>query len=146
MRKTIYIYLSLTCFLFINSLTTIYSKTIISSSPGMSCRSWVSKVPAEFSLNSISRKIFASQLGLILKGRAYVKIVRVVFSRTFLVHVWRKCRGADCFCRQMFIPRRALICFARSVPRGRSLNTVAFAGNSFYSIRALQLYITVLKP
>ena len=23
--------------------------------------------------------------------------VRVVFSRTFLVHVWRKCRGADCF-------------------------------------------------
>jgi len=45
-----------------------------------------------------------------------------------------------------FIPRRALICFARSVPRGRSLNTVAFAGNSFYSIRTLQLYITVLKP
>jgi len=32
-----------------------------------------------------------------------------------------------------FIPRRALICFARSVPRGRSLNTVAFAGN--FSIR-----------
>jgi len=25
-----------------------------------------------------------------------------------------------------------LICFARSVPCGRSLNTVAFAGNSFY--------------
>ena len=45
-----------------------------------------------------------------------------------------------------FIPRRALICFARSVPRGRSLNTVAFAGNSLYSIRALQLYITVRKP
>jgi len=39
-----------------------------------------------------------------------------------------------------------LICFARSVPRGRSLNTVVFAGNSFYSIRAPQLYITVLKP
>jgi len=46
----------------------------------------------------------------------------------------------------IFIPRRALICFARSVPLGRSLNTVAFAGDSFYSIRALQLYITVLKP
>ena len=112
MRKTIYIYLSLTCFLFRNSLTTIYSKTIISSSPGMSCRSWVSRITAEFSLNSISRKIFASQLGLILKGRAYVKIVRVVFSRTFLVHVWRKCRGADCFCRQMIYstPRVDLFC------------------------------------
>ena len=36
-----------------------------------------------------------------------------------------------------FIPRRALICFARSVPRGRSLNTVAFAGKSFYSIHQL---------
>jgi len=73
--------------------------------------------------------------------------VRVVFSRTFLVHVWRKCRGADCFCRKViFIPRRALICFARSVHRGRSLNTVAFVGNSFYAIRALQPYITVLKP
>jgi len=35
---------------------------------------------------------------------------------------------------------------ARSVPLGRSLNTVAFIGNSFHSIRALQLYITVLKP
>ena len=29
--------------------------------------------------------------------------VRVVFSRTFLAHVWRKCRGADCFCRQMIL-------------------------------------------
>ena len=44
------------------------------------------------------------------------------------------------------IPRRELITFARSVPLGRSLNTVAFAGNSFYLIRALQLYITLLKP
>ena len=68
--------------------------------------------------------------------------IRVVFSWTFLVHAWQKCRGADCFFRQtIFIPRRALNCFARSVPFGRSLNT-----NSFYSIRALQLYITVLKP
>jgi len=46
----------------------------------------------------------------------------------------------------IFIPRRALICFARYVPLGRSLNTVAFVGNKFYSIRALQLYITVLEP
>jgi len=29
--------------------------------------------------------------------------VRVVFSRTFLVHVWRKCRGGDCFCRQIYL-------------------------------------------
>jgi len=35
--------------------------------------------------------------------------IRVVFSRNFLVHVWRKRRGAECFCRQMiFIPHRAL--------------------------------------
>ena len=65
-----------------------------------------------------------------------------MFSRTFLVHVWRKCRGADCFCPQMIIiPRRALICFARSVPLGRSLNTVGFAGNSFYS----RLQVPVVK-
>ena len=74
LRKKIYIYLPLTCFLFRNSLTTIYSKTIISSSSGMSCKSPVSKIAAEFSLtgNSISRRIFAptlscSQLGLILR-------------------------------------------------------------------------------
>ena len=38
--------------------------------------------------------------------------VRVVFSRTFLVHVWRKCRGADCFCRKMIYstPRVDLFC------------------------------------
>jgi len=30
-----------------------------------------------------------------------LEIVRDVFSRTFLVHVWRKCRSADCFCRKM---------------------------------------------
>jgi len=46
--------------------------------------------------------------------------------------------GADCYtdsAGKWFIPRPALICFARCVPLGRSLNTVAFAGNSFYSIR-----------
>ena len=73
LRKKIYIYLPLTCFLFRN-LTTIYSRTIVSSSSGMSCKSSVSKIAAEFSLtgNSISRGIFAptlscSQLGLILR-------------------------------------------------------------------------------
>ena len=49
LRKKIYIYLPLTCFLFRNSLTTIYSRTIISSSSGMSCKSSVSKIAAEFS-------------------------------------------------------------------------------------------------
>ena len=74
LQKKIYIYLPLTCFIFRNSLTTIYSRTIISSSSGMSCKSSVSKIAAEFSLtgNSISRRIFAptlscSQLGLILR-------------------------------------------------------------------------------
>ena len=64
LRKKIYIYLPLTCFLFRNSLTTIYSRTIISSSSGMSCRSSVSKIAAEFSLsgNSISRRIFGPTL------------------------------------------------------------------------------------
>ena len=37
LQKKIYIYLPLTCFLFRNSLTTIYSRTIISSSSEMSC-------------------------------------------------------------------------------------------------------------
>ena len=74
LQKKIYIYLPLTCFLFRNSLTTIYSRTIISLSSGMSCKSSVSKIAAEFSFtgNSISRRIFAptlsfSQLGLILR-------------------------------------------------------------------------------
>jgi len=30
--------------------------------------------------------------------------VRVVFSRTLLVHFWHKCRGADCFFRQIIYP------------------------------------------
>ena len=51
LRKKIYIYLPLTCFLFRNSLTTIHSRTIISSSSGMSCKSSVSKIAAEFSLS-----------------------------------------------------------------------------------------------
>ena len=50
LQKKIYIYLPLTWFLFRNSLTTIYSRTIISSSSGMSCKSSVSKIAAEFLL------------------------------------------------------------------------------------------------
>ena len=57
LRKKIYIYLPLTCFLFRNSLTTIYSRTIISSSSGMSCESSVSKIVSKF----------RSHLGLILR-------------------------------------------------------------------------------
>ena len=78
LRKKIYIYLPLTCFLFRNSLTTIYSRTIISSSSGMSCKSSVSKIAAEFSLtgNSISRRIFLPlSTRANFKGRAYIKII-----------------------------------------------------------------------
>ena len=70
LRKKIYIYLPLTCFLFRNSLTTIYSRTIISSSSGMSCKSSVSKIAAEFSLtgNCLTLSSFCrSQQGLILR-------------------------------------------------------------------------------
>jgi len=38
-----------------------------------------------------------------------------------------------------------LICFVRSVPLLQSLSTVDFAGNSFYSICSVQLYISVLE-
>ena len=110
LRKKIYIYLPLTCFLFRNSLTTIYSRTIKSSSSGMSCKSSVSKIAAEFSLtgNSISRKIFgptlscrASSLNKYkkrmfdsfvflplstradFKGRAYIKIILKNHARSY---------------------------------------------------------------
>jgi len=73
-------------------------------------------------------------------------LLRVVSSQTFLGASFATISTALISAGKWFIPRRALICFARSVPLGRSLNTAAFAGNSFYSIRALQLYITVLKP
>jgi len=76
------------------------------------------------------------------------EVLRVVFSRTFLGASLPHLHGADCYtvlAGKWFIPLRALICFARSVPLGRLLNSVAFADNSLYSTRALQLYITVLK-
>ena len=110
LRKKIYIYLPLTCFLFRNSLTTIYSRTIISSSSGMSCKSSVSKIAAEFSLtgNSISRRIFGPTLSCraievswnakflsrsfvflplstraYFNGRAYIKIILKNHARAY---------------------------------------------------------------
>ena len=93
LRKKIYIYLPLTCFLFRNSLTTIYSRTIISSSSGMSCKSSVSNIAAEFSLtgNSISRRIlnkykkrmFGSFVFLPLSTRAYIKIILKNHARSY---------------------------------------------------------------
>ena len=78
LRKKIYIYLPLTCFLFRNSLT-IYSRTIISSSSGMSCKSSVSKIAAEFSpfvfLPLSTRAYF--------KGRAYIKIILKNHARSY---------------------------------------------------------------
>ena len=86
LRKKIYIYFPLTCFLFRNSLTTIYSRTIISSSSGMSCKSSVSKIAAEFSLtgNSISRRIFLPlSTRAYFKGRAYIKIILKNHARSY---------------------------------------------------------------
>ena len=54
-------------------LTKIYSKTIISSSSGMPCRSSVSKIPAEFSLET--RVYF--------KGRTYIKIILKNQARSY---------------------------------------------------------------
>ena len=87
LRKKLYIYLPLTCFLFRNSLTTIYSRTIISSSSGMSCKSSVSKIAAEFSLtgNSISRRIFAPTLSC--------QVIEVSWNAKFLS------RTLSSFCR-----------------------------------------------
>jgi len=78
LRKTINIYLSLTCLLFRNSLT-IFSKTIISSSCGMSCWSSVSTIPAEFALNSISHQSARAYF----KGRAYIKIILENHARSY---------------------------------------------------------------
>ena len=79
LQKKIYIYLPLTCLLFRNSLTTIYSRTIISSSSGMSCKSSVSKIAAEFSpfvfLPLSTRAYFM--------GRTYIKIILKNHARSY---------------------------------------------------------------
>jgi len=70
-----------------------------------------------------------------------------VFS-TFPCANLAQLRGADCCIVSVgkwFIPRRALIRFARSVPLGQSLNAVTFVGNPFYSERSVQLYTPVLE-
>ena len=72
LRKKIYIYLPLTCFLFRNTLTTIYSRPIISSSSGMSCKSSVSKIAA----NPLSTRAYS-------KGRAYTKIILKNHARSY---------------------------------------------------------------
>jgi len=53
----------------------------------------------------------------------------------FLVQVWHKCHGTDA----LFLP-------ANDIFHAVRFNTVAFVGNSFHSIRSLQLYIAVLEP
>ena len=80
----------------------------------------------------------------VLRSPAFDNVlVQICVSRMFLVQVWHKCRGTDCCivsAGKWFIPRRTLIRFARSVLLGRSLNAVAFVGNSFYSIPSTLLY------
>ena len=81
LRKKIYIYLPLTCFLFRNSLTTIYLRTIISSSSEMSCKSSVSKIAA----NPLSTRAY-------FKGRAYIKIILKNHARSYFAG-WSYYRG-----------------------------------------------------
>ena len=83
LRKKIYIYLPLTCFLFRNSLTTIYSRTIISSSSGMSCKSSVSKIAAEFSLWLNLCVFLPLSTRAYFKGRAYIKIILKNHARSY---------------------------------------------------------------
>jgi len=66
--------------------------------------------------------------------------VRNVFARTFLVHVWHKCRGADCFCQQMIYstPRVDLFCAL--------CTSWSVAKYCRLCWRALQLYIAIRKP
>ena len=79
LQKKIYIYLPLTCFLFRNSLTTIYSRTIISSSSGMSCKSSVSKIAAEF----LPFVFLPLSTRAYFKGRAYIKIILKNHARSY---------------------------------------------------------------
>ena len=83
LRKKIYIYLPLTCFLFRNSLTTIYSRTIVSSSSGMSCKSSVSKIAGEFSLWLNLCVFLPLSNRAYFKGRAYIKIILKNHARSY---------------------------------------------------------------
>jgi len=66
--------------------------------------------------------------------KAYVQIVLLLVLEFCFLELFLWTFGSDAAALivsagKWFIPRRALICFARSVPRGRPLNTVAFASN-----------------
>ena len=78
LRKKIYIYLPLTYFLFRNSLTTIYSRTIISSSSGMSC---INIKKECLTLSSFCRSQL--QTRAYFKGRAYIKIILKNHARSY---------------------------------------------------------------
>jgi len=91
-------------------------------------------------------EIVQNILEITAKKSTCVKLLELCFLELSLCTFGANAAALIVSASKWFIPCRALICFARSVPRGRLLNIVAFAGDSFYSIRALQLYITVLKP
>ena len=121
LRKKIYIYLPLTCFLFRNSLTTIYSRTIISSSSGMSCKSSVSKIAAEFSpfvfLPLSTRAYF--------KGRAYIKIILKNHARSYFAgrsYYWGntvRCSSEDWFERERAVVDIHWISTSKPAKRGK---------------------------
>ena len=80
------------CFLFTNSLTTIYSKTVISSSSRMSCKSLCSKTSANFRLTEIREECDWLRLETFCrhqstrayyKGRAYIKIILKNHARSY---------------------------------------------------------------
>ena len=82
LRKKIYIYLPLTCFLFRNSLTTIYSRTYTALNDRMAS-------PHQSSLNKYKKRMFGSFVFLPLstwayfKGRAYIKIILKNHARSY---------------------------------------------------------------
>ena len=86
LRKKIYIYLPLTCFLFRNSLTTIYSrfKNLFKK---IFWKGW--HTPHQSSLNKYKKRMFDSFVFLPLstrayfKGRAYIKIILKNHARSY---------------------------------------------------------------
>ena len=82
LRKKIYIYLPLTCFLFRNSLTTIYSRTYTALNDRMA-------YTALKQLNKYKKRMFDSFVFLPLstrayfKGRAYIKIILKNHARSY---------------------------------------------------------------
>ena len=62
------------------------------------------------------------------------EMFRLVFPECSLCRFGANAAALIVSAGKWFIPRRVLIRFARSARLGRSLNTVGFVGNSFYSI------------